>query len=346
VAVFAALANGARTLEAAFFGLAAANARVLQALTFGDVSEAFKASFEENLERAKNALDRIESIAQAIERIQTSISKSKDAAEQKARDEIGKQQQLALDAQIESARLLAEQAAAQRLNDEIAQMQFAFEAKLELTKSLEAQITDTIAEEQKKRLALSIEAETQRMEASLAAEQVSQDARENTFNSAMGLLRALAVRSKTAAIALIAINRGQQVAQAIMYALAGANLQLTTGDPYTAVARAAAVKAWGFANAALIAATGFQEARNVTSGAGGGLPLGSPHNPIFTQSGDQPAFGATSQRAVQVIISGNVGWDQRIIDELLAAIREATDDRDVIIFGPNSLQAQQTVTTR
>lgn len=39
-------------------------------------------------------------------------------------------------------------------------------------------------------------------------------------------------------------------------------------------------------------------------------------------------------RTVQVIVAGPVGFDQRIIDTLIAAIREATNDRDVIIFAP------------
>lgn len=43
-------------------------------------------------------------------------------------------------------------------------------------------------------------------------------------------------------------------------------------------------------------------------------------------------LGAFAKPAsVQVIIANNVGFDQRVIDQIIADIREATDDRDVIV---------------
>jgi hypothetical protein len=187
-------------------------------------------------------------------------------------------------------------------------------------------------------LQIAQDAEEERMQIIVASEQQIQSVREGAANSAIGLLRALAGRSKTAAIALIAINRGLQIAQAIQNTAAAVTNALAN-VPYPAnLAAAAQIKAIGAAQVALIAATGVVEARNTLSS--GGIPLGSPHNPVFTEASDQATFGASSQNAVQVIIANNVGFDEHVMDQIIEGIREATDGRDVIIFGPDSLQAQ------
>jgi predicted nicotinamide N-methyase len=38
--------------------------------------------------------------------------------------------------------------------------------------------------------------------------------------------------------------------------------------------------------------------------------------------------------AVRVIIANNVGFDQRMMDQIITGIRKAVDDRDVIVFQP------------
>lgn len=45
-----------------------------------------------------------------------------------------------------------------------------------------------------------------------------------------------------------------------------------------------------------------------------------------------PKLFDDQSRSVQVIVSGNVGFDQRVMDQILAGIREAVNDRDVIVF--------------
>jgi hypothetical protein len=167
-------------------------------------------------------------------------------------------------------------------------------------------------------------------------------AQRGAFNAAIGALQSFAGQSKKVAIALVLINKARAIAEAIQNTALGATLQLTTGDPYTAIARAAAVKAFGAIQIAAIVASGFGEIKAIN--ASGGAPLGSPSNPINTQSqlNDQQ-FGASSSNVIQVVIANNVGFDQRVTDQLINAIREAADERDVIIFGPESRQAKELV---
>jgi hypothetical protein len=122
----------------------------------------------------------------------------------------------------------------------------------------------------------------ERVAATAAAEQQATDARMGAMHAGIGFLQTFAGESKAAAIALIAINKGLAIAKAIQNTAVGATLQLTSGDPYTAIARAAAVKAWGAVQVGLIAATGFMQASQV---GGGGAALGTPANPVSTQPG-------------------------------------------------------------
>lgn len=173
----------------------------------------------------------------------------------------------------------------------------------------------------------------------LAAENAMAAARESALSAGIQALQAFAGQSKKVAIALVLINKAKAIQTAIQNTLAGATLQLSSGDPYTAVARAAAVKAWGAVQVAAIAASGYGEIQSIN--ASGGAASGSSVNPVYTTDESTEDSGATSQSTVQVIIANNVGFDQRVIDEIIAGIREAADDRDVIIFSPDSRQAQE-----
>jgi hypothetical protein len=80
---------------------------------------------------------------------------------------------------------------------------------------------------------------------------------------------------------------------------------------------------------------------------GGGGSIAPPTftpSPQYNPNTNDP-FGATSQNAVQVIIANNVGFDDATMDKIISGIREATDGRDVILFGPDSRQAKDIVST-
>lgn len=76
---------------------------------------------------------------------------------------------------------------------------------------------------------------------------------------------------------------------------------------------------------------------------GGGQNVGGQNddliNPPTTTQGDG------SENRTNVIVTGNVGFTPAIIDEIADGLREATGERDVVIFDENSRQAQDLVGT-
>lgn len=334
IVAFELVGNAARSLQAAFFGIAAGGARVLQFLTFGDVSKSFAASVDANLAKANEALGKIKN----IEEIQQTVIKALEDSRQAA--------QAAADA--DAAREAARRAGGVTFGDSEAiglteSQQFdlqndALAAAAERSKEIQRGVTANLREQFRERA----EASEAYTALRIRAEEAIVNAQNRALNAGLNALQQFAGKSKTVAIALVAINKARAIAQAIQNTSVGATLQLTTGDPYTAIARAAAVKAFGALEIAAILASGFGEVQQINRS--GGAPIGSPSNPINTQvTANDQQFGATSQNAVQVIIAGNVGLDQRMIDQLIDGIREAADDRDVIIFGPESRQAKELV---
>jgi len=329
-------ANAAHVLTAAFFGLAAAGARVVQALTFGAVSEAFKASVDENLAKAQDALAQIRS----IEEIQAHIVQVLEDSQRRAEEAVAR------DVARRAAATEATPAGQPSGADDIAAIVKAEFQKAQKREELWARFDEEFIRNR-------VDAETrlarERARINEEAELAILAAKERTQELAVGLLQALGARSKAFAVASIVLEKALAIqrllaANAVAAELAFAS-QLIPGVPAslgTAAAAKAAVLAQGRISAALLAATGAVQVANVLSPSSGGARLGTPGNPLFTQPGgvDQD-FGATSQRAVQVIVANNFGWDQRFLDELMANIREAVDGRDVIIFSPDSHQAQQ-----
>jgi len=162
------------------------------------------------------------------------------------------------------------------------------------------------------------------------------------LNDAIGFLHLLGARSKTAAKAAFIFEKAKAIAEAIISTQAAAAKALAVYGPTPiGFGAAAAAIAFGAARVAIIAATAIEGVNQIS----GGARLGTPANPVFTntQQGDETTFGASSKSAVQVIIANNVGFDQHVLDQIIEGIREATENRDVIIFGPDSLQAQQLV---
>jgi hypothetical protein len=88
--------------------------------------------------------------------------------------------------------------------------------------------------------------------------------------------------------------------------------------------------------------SGLTEAANVMQSNGA---LGSFTNPISTRTGATAAAGGTvaergNQRVVEVHIGNLFGWDDYMKRQLIGAIREATEGKDLILFGRNSRQAE------
>lgn len=162
-------------------------------------------------------------------------------------------------------------------------------------------------------------------------------ARQGATNAAIGLLQVLSQRSKTAAKALIILNRGLSIAQAVQNTAVAVTKTLAS-LPYPAnLAAAAHVKALGAIEVGIIAATGIAE----LSSAGGGnfspVAPGTPNNPIYTQSGDDAQRGVSGQPAVNITVNGYIS--QSVIDDMLDQMGEFFNNRDGVVINRNSRQA-------
>jgi hypothetical protein len=172
----------------------------------------------------------------------------------------------------------------------------------------------------------------------------------NTWQLAADFLQVFAGKSKAAAIAVIAIQKAlaiaqviQQTAVASMAAFAPPPIGL---GPVAGAALAAQIQSLGAIQIALIAATGIAQASQVGSG---GASAGSVSNPIATTPGigsTAPATSlpASSQTVVNVNITnsgvlGDDGIRKLVQDEVIPQIKDAVDNRDIVIIGQNSRQA-------
>lgn len=219
--------------------------------------------------------------------------------------------------------------------EEFRKTQGTLDEELALTqKDIQAGVTADLQQQ----LQIRSQAVTAFQNQTLIAENAMLSARQNAMAAGIQALQAFAGKSKSVAIALVLINKAKAISQAVQNTLVGATAQLTTGDPYTAIARANAVKIWGAVQVAAIAATGFGEIQAIN--ASGGAPRGSAVNPIFTNDAATQDAGATPLRAVQVIVQGNVVGNRQFIDDLIESIRDAVDDRDVVLISTTSRNAK------
>lgn len=161
--------------------------------------------------------------------------------------------------------------------------------------------------------------------------------RQQALQTSLAALQLLGARSNTWA----KIHKAASIVEAIRNTYVGVTKALAQGG-FWGIAQAAAVGALGFAQVAAIRSSD----NGVAFTSGGGAALGSSPNPIFTRGDDAAGGnqqGATSQDVVQVIIQGNVIGNREYTEQLIADIKEAVTDRDVILISPSSRNAQDLV---
>lgn len=328
---FQIVANGVHSLEAAFFSLVAANARVMQFLTFGDTSKEFAGFVDSNLARARTALDEIKSISQIQQSIVGALEASRDAAGAQvaarqnaptgtasiATNTFGEDLQKM---QAESERLLTKQS--ESVQREIVRVQR--EVAREVRAGLDEQ---NAAYRGQAEYRVFLEKQTQ--------ERLTQF-KQDGFNAAQSLLTAYGGKYKALASAILAFEKSKAIAKVIVDTKAAV---MATFAQYGATP-------WGYAAAAGMAVLGAAQVAAIAStaiGGGSNSPdLGSPNNPVFTDragsgSSSESQPGATAVPSAQIFINGYIGRDQ--IDEMIEALRNDIGVRDVVIIPRNSTQA-------
>ena len=163
--------------------------------------------------------------------------------------------------------------------------------------------------------------------------------RRGVLNLSLGLLRDLGSKNKTFAVAAIVVEKGLAIARAVMNTAVAVTAALAR-DPTGVLAGRVAVL--GAAQVALIAATGLSQISNV--GGGGAAPGQAGGPPIITTPaetfGDEEAVqGFQGATVVQVTIQGDLVGDDESIDRIAQKLKDAINDRDVVIIGAESRQA-------
>lgn len=170
-----------------------------------------------------------------------------------------------------------------------------------------------------------------------------QTLRAGAVNAGIGLLQVMAQKSKTAAKALILINKGIAINQAVQNTAAAVTATMASngGMPWAAPA-VASVKALGAVQIGLIAATGALELGAVSAGSGGSVVgPGTPNNPIFTQPGGEQQPGVAPRGVVQLHIHANNIYGAEELRDYIAEVIREDADRDVVYFPHSSRQAME-----
>jgi len=345
---FKIVANAAHTLQAAFFGIAAAGARMLQFVTFGDVSDAFAASVEENLAKARGALDQIKSLAEIQQGIADVMQRARDEAAKSIKppppdggNSLGaagadKDRQERINAMLQQNEETYQRLAELHYNNELAKRQATAATYAEALN----QLTGFAAEQNR--------INQERVEKDAQTEKELQERlyqfRTAGFAAAETLMTAFGGKFRGIAKVMLAYEKANAIASTIIstkQAVMATYARL--GYPW-GVPAAAAVAALGVAQVAAIAST-FPGSGGAgpSVGAGAGGSFGSPPgvSAAADNSRNQEQEGSQPQRAVQLIFAGNMYGMDDFRETVIETVRDAVDGRDVVVISPSSRQAME-----
>jgi hypothetical protein len=301
------------------------------AAAMGTAEDFFAAISERSAERIKNAADSIKSFAQIFEEADQIVARSQARAEEAAARQTELNTGLTGESRFESLQFEFDSELVLREQHAEFLRQFLFEQQEITNAGLES-----IELEHLRNVNLEKERLTQETEARILA------MKQSTTNAAIGLLSALAGRSKVAALALIAFEKIRAIAQ-VKINTAVAVMNAMANVPYPAnLAAAAHVASLGTIQIGLIAATGIAEAANVFSSSSAGAPIGSPQNPVFTDTGgrnDEQTFGAQQKNQISIRFEGV--FTAAAAREIAEQIRDVVENSDVHIIGPNSSNGRE-----
>jgi hypothetical protein len=166
-----------------------------------------------------------------------------------------------------------------------------------------------------------------------------------TVQLAGQLLQQFAGQSHAAALAVIVIQKGLAIAETVINTQVASMRALAELGPIAGAPVAASIEALGAVKIGLIAATGLLEAAGVGSSSTSlsvtpvspstGLPT-TPALPTPISSTDQ----GVAPVSINVVIQGNVLSKDFVVNDVIPVIKDAVNNRDAVIIGQNSRQAQ------
>ena len=174
--------------------------------------------------------------------------------------------------------------------------------------------------------------------------------RQQTASTSINILRLLVGKNKTVARALFLVEKGLAIARTVQNTAAASVKALAELGPIAGPPAAAAITAFGAAQVGLIAATALTGVGSIGGGGGvGGISSAAAGGGGgFSESGGEgfdpaPSSGGTGlqdQGVVQLIFPNLFGITPDAIDALADALREASENRDVIIVSGQGRNAE------
>ncbi|MCP3658561.1 MAG: hypothetical protein GY766_27285 [Herbaspirillum sp.] len=158
------------------------------------------------------------------------------------------------------------------------------------------------------------------------------DAQNAAAGAAMDFLSTLAGRSEGAAKALIAINTGLSIAQAIQNTAVAATRALAELGPIAGPPAAATIAAYGKAQVGLIAANGVLKLSGAGRGGGGSVSAGGTSSSAGVTATSSAAEVAPQTQAIIQIEGGRTRFTVDELNDIIAGIQSESDD-GVIITG-------------
>lgn len=170
--------------------------------------------------------------------------------------------------------------------------------------------------------------------------------RQATAATSIQILQVLVGKNKTVARALFIVEKGLAIARTVQNTSAAAVKALAELGPIAGPPAAAAIQAYGAAQVGLIAATTLAGVSSVGGGFGGfGGGGGFASDGGFSESSsvEAPPSGGTAvgeQGVTQLIFPNVFGITPEAIDAIADALREASENRDVIIVSGQGRNAE------
>jgi hypothetical protein len=173
--------------------------------------------------------------------------------------------------------------------------------------------------------------------------------RQATASTSIRILQVLVGKNKTVARALFLVEKGLAIARTIQNTAAASVKALAELGPIAGPPAAGAIQAFGAAQVGLIAATALTGVGAIGGGGGlGGLGTGGGFGSGEFSGGDaanDPApssggAGVQEQGVVQLIFPNVFGITPDAIDAIADALREASENRDVVIVSGQGRNAE------
>lgn len=171
--------------------------------------------------------------------------------------------------------------------------------------------------------------------------------KQQTAATSIAILQTLVGKNKTVARALFLVEKGLAIARTVQNTAAAAVKALAELGPIAGPPAAAAIQAFGAAQVGLIAATALTGVSSIGGGGGagaisssfsgsGGFESSSPAQ----DPGSSGGSGVQSQGVVQLIFPSLFGITPDAIDSLADALREASENRDIIVVAGTGRNAE------